>query len=188
MLEKALLVALSSLPIYKEDQGKIEEKQAQFRDISTGTAQAVDELKSRWPGTPEELGAVTIEVGYAETGYSLRIQNDGCYSWECDHGRALGLFQMHREAVSHPVLWKYLPGLDWPSVELSTREAVLALTKARKRCMSLEQAGNDWVPMTFSSFRNGHCIGTWKGLQERVRGFHKIHQILLAQRVHNPET
>lgn len=189
MLKEAVFIALNTLPIYKEDQGKLEEKAAQYRDISTGLAQAVEEFRPYWSGSPEQLAAVTITIGYAESGYSLRIQSDGCRSWECDHGRALGLFQMHQDAVSHPVLWKYLPGMDWESVELSTREAVRRVTASRRRCGGLERRGQDWVPMTFSAYRNGHCIGHWRGLDERVRTYQKMLGILLAQRMHNnPET
>ncbi len=190
MLKLAILAALNSLPIYKEDQGKTELKAAQFETLSTALAQSVDEHRNAWIGSPEQLAGVTLTVGYAESGYSLRIQAGDCYAWECDRGRARGLFQMHQSAVQgqHPILWIALPGLDVGSVELSVDQVVRALIRSRKQCGSLERRGKDWLPMTLSAYAGRGCIGGFRGLDERVRTFKRIESVLLARPLQRPAT
>jgi hypothetical protein len=181
----SILAALHSLPIYKEDQGNLEAKRAQLETHAKSISYAVGEHSPRWPGTPEELAAVTVTIGDAESGYSLRIQQGDCHTWECDRGRARGTYQLQVGAVQGQDhrLWVALPGLDVGSVELSTDQAVRAIVRSRKQCGSLERAGKDWVGMTFHAYARSTCIGTIKGLDERVRMYHRVLAKILKGRI-----
>lgn len=186
-LYTAILIALNSLPIYKEDLGNLEAKRAQLVDHSLAIHSSVRELAPLWPGSPEELAAVTVTIGYAESGYSLRVQRDECFAWECDGGRARGTYQMHVDAVQgrDPTIWIALPGLDVGSVELSADQVVRAVIRARRQCGSLERAGKDWVPITFHAYARSTCVGTFKGLSDRVSTYQRVlGKILQARGYH----
>ncbi len=184
----SILAALNSFPVFQEDRGN-PQKQDQLAEHALAMSFAVARHSHLWPGSQAELAAVTATIGYMESGYSLRIQRDDCYAWECDGGRARGTYQMHASAVQgrDERLWIALPGLDVGSVELSVDQAVRAVVRARRQCSSLERVGQDWVGMTFHAYGRSTCVGTFKGLDVRVARFHStLGKIRRAEKYDEP--
>lgn len=156
-----IVAAILSLPVYKDDAGD-ERKREQLTLI----ARAVDEASS----TPE-LEALLLTVAYHESGYSLRIHAGECRPLECDHGRAKGLWQLHRTARNH-AYWNELDGLGEDRTRLAAKEAAAALVRARGAVRSKMICRDvDPIQATLSVYAGRRCDSDWKGLAPRMRTY-----------------
>lgn len=179
ILTKLVLAVSLTFPIYKEDV-QDPRKPEQLEVVSEAVATNATEQANRWPGTLEELIAVTLAIGYHETRYSLRIHAGDCKPWECDRGRARGLWQMHQSAVQNHDrdVWLALPGLDRASTNLAAQQAIWRIIRSRRSCGSLERRGGDWILMTVRHYAGRGCVGRLKGEEERVRTVKRVLGIL----------
>lgn len=80
--------------------------------------------------TPAEA-AFLIAWAEHESHFDLRIANNDCHPWECDHGRARGLWQSHERAAG--TAWAHLPG----DIDLQAFVAVRHARWAIKDCGSV---------------------------------------------------
>jgi len=169
-----VLAALASLPVFVEDRGaeRAAAKVIQFHHV----ALAIDDASRAkgWPGSDRELAALMLTVAWHETKLSLRIHAGTCRRWECDRGRARGLWQMHAEATSSTIAWHALTGIDPASTRLAAAEAARALVRSRRMCRSLEAHGISWVEMTLTGYAGRGCRGYLVDLPARVQTFHRL--------------
>ena len=122
---------------------------------------------------PLELAAFVATLGWHESKFSLRIAEGRCKPYECDRGRARGIFQIHRRATMTDAEWDALLGTDRDAALAGTREIVRRIVAARRRCRSLESR-QDWAAGVFSSLAGRGCIGEFKGRAERVVRFRAL--------------
>ncbi len=193
-MKEYILAVFQLLPTFKEDVGSefAQEKRAQIENIATALTSRIAEEK-RWLGSKHELAVFTLVQGNFESGFSLRIARDECRSYECDRGRARGMWQMHVEAVhanyggrnmwaSHK-LWLALPGLDVGSIQLSVNEAVTTAVRARRMCSTLAaRRGEDWATLAFASYVGQGCLSHLPNKEARTRLFREILTKLAAKK------
>jgi hypothetical protein len=108
-----LLAAISALPTFHEDVGEqfVAQKQAQAELIANAISDAAESVQG-WPGSKRELAMLLLTVAWHETRLSLRIHEGRCRPYECDHGRARGLWQLHAHASLPHERWLTVAGLD----------------------------------------------------------------------------
>jgi hypothetical protein len=168
----AVLAMLLSLGVAAEDRGPelAAAKREQSETIATSIATVASRQRSM---VPRELAAVLVALGWHESKFALRIAEGRCKPWECDRGKARGIFQIHRRDAMSDAQWDALLGTGTEPTLASTREIARRVIAARKRCRSLE-ARQDWAAGVFSSLAGRGCIGEFKGRAERVRVFRRL--------------
>jgi hypothetical protein len=170
-----LLAAIASLPTFHEDIGDelAVQKRAQAETIATAITQAVEKTPN-WPGSKRELATLLLTVAWHETRLSLRIHDGHCKPYECDHGRARGLWQLHAHASLPRERWLTVSGLDLPSTVNGASEAALALTRSRYMCSKSARAGGDWVALTLLAFAGHGCSGHLPDMSSRVQTYRRL--------------
>ncbi|HET9958094.1 MAG TPA: hypothetical protein VFQ61_26545, partial [Polyangiaceae bacterium] len=173
-LASYVLMGITALPTFHEDVGDrySEQKRIQAETIATAIAEVAEKAQG-WPGTPRELASLLLTVAWHETRLSLRIHEGNCRPFECDHGRARGLWQLHMHASLPRERWLTVAGLDPDSTRAAAQEAARALIRSRRMCMSVSR-GADWVPYTLVAFAGRGCRGQLPDIQRRVRTFHHL--------------
>jgi hypothetical protein len=168
-----LLLAISSLPTFKEDVGEffLPKKRAQAEIIAQAIAE-VSETTRGWPGSKRELASLLLTVAWHETRLSLRIHDGLCKPYECDRGRARGLWQLHAHASLPKERWLAVAGLDLESTRNGAAEAAKALVRSRRLCLRGTNA--DWVAPTLSAYAGLGCGGSLPDAAERVRTFRRL--------------
>jgi len=104
------------------------------------------------------LAAELIAVGFFESGFTPRIQAGGCYSYECDKGKARSYWQMQKTSFTHDT-WNSMVGLDHEGILIAAQTAGNILLAGRKACKS--------VSGTLSWYATGRC--RWAGARHRVK-------------------
>jgi len=167
-----LLIAISSLPTFHEDVGEqfAARKREQAQLIASAISRAAEGAQG-WPGSKRELATLLLTVAWHETRLSLRIHDGHCKPFECDHGRARGLWQLHAHASLSRDRWLTVAGLDEQSTFNAASEAALALTRSRHMC---RQRGADWVASTISAYAGRGCGGGLPDLDARVRTYRRL--------------
>jgi hypothetical protein len=150
----ALLTVLSSLPPASDEAEPPEERTERLGAVAVAVAKAVD--ATPWPGPRGELAALLVAQGYAESGFSRRIQLGQCRPRECDGGRAHGPWQIHRGGI---VPWDSWVAMGQGDVEQGALYAARILASTYRACGSLEGA--------IGLYATGKtCV--WKGAAERA--------------------
>lgn len=169
-----LLAAVLAMPVYKDDRSAelADLKRQQLELVAAAVHEAAN--VTRWPGDKRELEALLIVVGRFESGFALRISAGELKPWEGDPGkdgqpRSVSNWQLQKAATSSAEAWEAAR----TDVRVAAREAARALARSRFMCRSLE-AKRDWVAMTLSSYAGRHCVGSFKGLTERVSAYRRI--------------
>ena len=167
-----ILTAISSLPMFHEDVGDqfAAQKQQQAEIIASAISRAAENTRG-WPGSKRELATLLLTVAWHETRLSLRIHGGQCKPFECDHGRARGLWQLHTHASLSRERWLTVAGLDAESTFNGAAEAALALTRSRHMC---RKRGVDWVAATISAYAGRGCGGGLPDLDARVRTYRRL--------------
>src|SRR5687767_12279984 len=95
--EAYVLAGLNALAVFTEDRAPelAEQKRQQYAAIASAVASVAGEQKI---ARRAEWASLIVAIGYAESGFSLRIMDGRCKPWECDRGRARGGWQVHRYA------------------------------------------------------------------------------------------
>jgi hypothetical protein len=151
--------ALAILPVYHEDRDN-PYKGAQLATVARAVA-AVS--RSR------EEAAYLITIGHHESGHSFRIHFGLCKSFECDHGRARGLFQNHQNGRSQQE-WDGFVGLTLEATTASTVAALQHVRFAQRVC----RGEPDPVIATFRAYAGRGCRGSLPGENKRVMTFQAV--------------
>lgn len=167
-----ILTAIASLPTFHEDVGDkfVAQKREQAQLIANAISRAAENAQG-WPGSKRELATLLLTVAWHETRLSLRIHDGRCKPFECDHGRARGLWQLHTHASLPRDRWLTVAGLDEQSTLNGAAEAALALTRSRHMC---RQRGSDWVASTISAYAGRGCAGGLPDLAARVKTYRML--------------
>jgi len=104
------------------------------------------------------LAAELVAVGFYESGFTPRIQEGRCRSYECDKGRARSYWQMQRTSFSRDT-WDSMVGLDHEGILTAAQTAGTILLAGRKACRT--------VSGTLSWYATGRCY--WSGARYRVK-------------------
>ncbi len=169
-----ILAAIQVLPTFHEDVGEdhVAQKRVQAHLIANAVAEVAGNARG-WPGSPRELAALMLTVAYHETGFSLRIHDGHCKPYECDKGRARGLWQLHAHRSLPRERWLTLAGLDDAATRLSAQEAAYALVRSRRVCLSKIQ-GSDWVTPTLAAYAGRGCGGRLPDSAARLRTYRHL--------------
>lgn len=92
------------------------------------TAPPVADAVFKYAHTPAEA-AFVLAWGRHESRYLERIAANRCEQWECDHGKAIGLWQAHHGAAG--TAWAHLPGNIDLQAFVAVRHARWALHECR---------------------------------------------------------
>lgn len=115
-----------------------------------------------------DWSALLLTVAAHESALSARIASGSCKAYECDGGRAWGLYQVHRNALNAAV---------WGSPDLAeqTRAASRVLRGAFYRC---KDSGVDWPLATLRAYAGNGCSQALKGEDKRVKTFERLRRTL----------
>lgn len=156
-LPDLILSALLSLPTFVEDRDA-PDKRAQLVAVADAVASVATDQKIT---TPRNWAALILAIGQAESGFSLRIHAGQCKPFECDRGRARGLFQVHRYAEAVP-LWEQMHGVENTAAQVQVAHA--RLKRGYYQC----RGAADWTIATINGFAGKRCALVWPGLEARV--------------------
>lgn len=153
MLIETLLTVMLAQPIAVEDRGlTLAEREALLTPVAAAILMATADRT--------EIAAL-IATGFQESGWKSAILNDRCRKGPndpaCDHGKALGPWQVHR--VACPLAFGHEPGATIAKVE-AAECAVRLLRGGRKACGSWEGS--------FARYATGHSC-SWSGAPARAR-------------------
>ena len=173
-----ILAAIQVLPTFHEDVGEVfaEEKRVQTSLIADAVSDVASNAQG-WPGSSRELAALMLTVAWHETRFSLRIHEGRCRPYECDEGRARGLWQLHSHRSLPRERWLALAGVDATATHSSAEEAARALIRSRRMCLS-KIRGPDWVAPTLAAFAGRGCGGRLPDAAARVKTFRHLMSIV----------
>lgn len=124
------------------------------------------ELESYKP----EWVAIQLTVGIHESALQQRIADGHCRPFECDRGRAWGMFQEHKNTRNAAV---------WGSIDIGAQvsSAHEGLRRAYFTCARFYSA-EDWVGHTLNAYAGKRCDAWWPGLDARLATYKKVRRIL----------
>lgn len=158
MMRAALLVFLLKLPVYPEDIDN-PRKAVQLERVSEAIAEIA--------GTDRRLAALLASTGFVETGYSIRIHEGRCKSWECDHGRARGPWQTWRHELG-PKDWAKMRGIENTVIQVQFASARLQL--------GIAQCGN--IKGAIARYMGLPCDSELPIINERMKWYRRAYQAL----------
>ncbi len=166
MMAESVLAMILSLGIAQEDRAPelADRKREQLETVADSIAAVAN--------TPE-LAAMLVTLGWYESKFATRIAEGRCKPFECDRGRARGVFQIHRRAGMTDAEWDGLLGTGEEPTLAAAREAARRVNAARARCRSLESS-QDWAAGVFSSLAGRGCVGNFKTRAQRVATFRRL--------------
>lgn len=164
MFEVILSMLIALQPFHK-DVEESEARKARMAVIAVSIVQATEEAtctgvfekdgcKPKFKGKPDELAVGLFTIAKFETRFAKHVHEDQCRPWECDAGRAKGLFQIHASKTVPIELWKQLGGTSQEATLLSTRAAAVMWSRAWQ-CGSLARS--------FSGYITSYCRATGEG-------------------------
>lgn len=132
------------------------EESVDARELATAIA-SIPRVNRQW-------AALVLTVAIHESSLLARIARGDCKRYECDGGRAWGLFQVHRNQANRAV---------WGSREISvqTLEGARMLRAAFYTCGGLQP---DWQIRTLRAYAGRKCNQPLKGEQERLATFRRL--------------
>lgn len=169
-----LLAAIATLPTFHEDVGPayVAKKHAQAQVIAQAISDVAESAEG-WSGTRRELATLLLTVAWHETRFSLRIHEGNCKPYECDHGRARGLWQLQVHRSLPRETWIGLAGLDVDATRRAAREAARVLTRSRNMCSGRAQ-GVTLVAQTLSAYAGRGCTRLLPDIDARVRTYRRL--------------
>lgn len=157
----AALIALGIPPSDRSDARKPE----QLEHLADGIARATS--VGSWPVSRRDRAALLITIGWHESNFRIAIHEGLCLPWECDRGRARGVWQMHKNRYTAPV-WERLIG-----VEYSVTQARTAMEMLHRSYWSCARAGVPWLQGTLNAYAGRRCSDDeWQ--RSRVATFAKV--------------
>jgi hypothetical protein len=180
MILKALIVSLlAQLPVYVADRADdlADAKAAQMAE--TAEAITVAARGSVW------RARMLVVMGRFESNFALHIARGECRAdrRECDPHRvklqdgttamvfrAHSSWQLHESACSSREAWLAAK----TDVRVAAREAARAIDRARGMCRSVVKDGVSLERATFSALAGRGCMGSFRGIDQRVATFRSI--------------
>ncbi len=129
-------------------------------------ASAVWAESARGPRERREWAKLLITIGAHESHFSIRIMRGECKKWECDRGRAKGMFQIHSNTLNRDS-WALQDG----DIPLQVKLASDALKRAYWTCA---RSGEDWLVGTINAYAGKRCGARWAGLDARIATFRSL--------------
>lgn len=157
-MKPLILAFLLYLPMPAEDFDN-PHKPAQLESIAAAIEQAADGNR--------RLAALLISTGFIETKYSLRIHNGHCASWECDHGRARGPWQVWRNGM---------PQKDWTNMRGLGHTEDQALAAKRVLVRGLAMCGT--VRGAIARYVGLPCDARGPTLEKRFEWYQRAYRAL----------
>jgi len=131
------------------------------------SAQALAEAIVSIPKVNATWAALVLTVAAHESALSARIARGDCKRYECDGGRAWGLYQSHKHEANAAV-W------GSPDIAVQTLEAARMLRAVFYLCEGHGALSPDWVARTLSAYSGRRCDAIWPGLEARVATYARI--------------
>ena len=155
----AISAALATLPVFHEDRAN-PYKGAQLVTVAKAVA-AVSRTR--------EEAAFLLAIGHHESGHSFRIQLGVCRSFECDRGKALGPYQIHRNGRSESD-WHGFVGLSLEATKAAAGAALQHVRFAQRVC----RGEPDPIVATFRAYAGRGCRNVLPGERDRVAPFQAV--------------
>lgn len=155
----AVSAALAELPVFHEDRAN-PYKGAQLAVI----AKAIAKVSAN-----REEAAFLITLGHHESGLSFRIHAGLCRGFECDKGRAAGLWQSHKNSRTEDE-WRGFMGLDREATTRAAKAAVIDVRRAWGYC----RGEPDMVLATIRAYAGRGCRGALPGERDRVATYYAV--------------
>lgn len=165
------MTAHANAPSLTERIVAVQPSLASKTDEPVDAAELADAIVSVPKVTPE-WAALLLTIAGHESALSARIAANQCRPHECDHGRAFGLYQQHKNKLNADV---------WGSTDIrvQTLEAARALRSAFYTCNGgSRQLAADWVARTINAYAGHRCDAVWPGLQKRLATFERLRRRL----------
>ncbi|HEX5865788.1 MAG TPA: hypothetical protein VF014_16305, partial [Casimicrobiaceae bacterium] len=142
--------AVHTLPVFFEDRGQPgkDYELERFADLMARTSLDA-------PRPPREWSSLGTTVAFHESGLSHRIILGDCHKHECDHGRARGVGQTHRNTLN-TADWDAAPG----NIEVQVRLLDQGLRRAYWTCA---RSGVPWQVGTINAYAGRRCGDSWPG-------------------------
>lgn len=130
-------------------------------------AAAITAESQNAPRSPYEWQRLMLAIAENETRLSARIAEGRCKPAECDHGRAKGLFQIHRNTLNRDS-WAKQDG----DIELQAHLASEQLKRAYWQC---HKSGVPWLVGTLNAYAGLNCNNDkWPGLRARLETYRRL--------------
>jgi hypothetical protein len=155
----SVAAALAILPVYHEDRAN-PYKGAQLVTVARAVASV---------SRTREEAAFLLAIGQHESGLSFRIHFGLCRSFECDRGKARGLFQSHRNGKSQEE-WDGFVGLTLDATKASAGAALRHVRFAQRVC----RGEPDPVVATFRAYAGRGCRSVLPGERDRAATFRAV--------------
>lgn len=119
------------------------------------------------PRSPHEWSRLMLAIAENESRLSQRIADGKCKPYECDRGRAKGMWQLHRNTLNRDS-WAKQDG----DIELQAKLASEQLKRAYWTCA---RSGQPWLVGTINAYAGRRCSDTsWPGLQARIATYGRL--------------
>lgn len=172
----AIFAVLLSFPAHTVDVEPLTDRQERLRVIATAITHAAERAtcvnepegcRALWPGEAKALSAYLLTVGWFESNWSVKVHSGERLG---DKGRAIGLWQQHRNARLSKSDWQALAGTNLEATTQAALEATRTLAGAYLRC---RRRAADAVSGTFAAYATGGAC-SWAGATRRTRLYHSI--------------
>jgi hypothetical protein len=162
---EAILSMLVAMQPFHKDKEVPEERSVRMAVIASSITQATEEAtctgtfatpdcKPKFKGKPDELAMGLFTIAKFETRFAKHVHEDKCKPWECDVGRAKGLFQVHVSKTVPRDVWEQLGGTS-PEATLQSARAAATMWSRAWQCGSLDRA--------FAGYMTSYCLATVEG-------------------------
>ena len=129
-------------------------------------AEVVSAESAHSPRSPHEWSRLMTAIAENESRLSQRIADGKCKPYECDRGRAKGLWQLHSNSLNRE-LWAKQDG----DLELQAKLASEQLKRAYWTCA---RSGVPWLQGTINAYAGRRCSDQWPGLQARIATYNRL--------------
>lgn len=166
-LASAILVVLTSLPRHFSDADEPREDRIERLGIVANSIESAVNLATCTNQPREclplyhgriELAGVLVSMGFMESTFARHVHAGECGPHECDKGRAVGLWQIHRRTAWDDSTWASMSGID--GTESSAVVVASLMATNIKECKSIAGA--------FGRYATGHgCPSKYFELREK---------------------
>ena len=108
-------------------------------------AGAAEECIKIWNRDESELVSALVSLAFSESAFALHVHQGVCAQWECDHGLARGLWQIHPGGMVSQEMWDHMKGTDPDATLTAARGAVRVISAAIGACGSMSTAMGAWL-------------------------------------------
>jgi hypothetical protein len=129
-------------------------------------ARVVEAEAAHSPKSPHEWARLLTAIAENESRLSERIADGKCGPYECDRGRAKGLWQLHANATNRSE-WAQQDG----NLEL---QAHLASDQLKRAYWTCHRSGVPWLQGTINAYAGRRCGDQWEGLQARIATYNRL--------------